>query len=206
MTNGEKIRELRHAFGLTQFEMADKTGIDAATIRKYETGKLNPKTGTLEKIARGLGIEPSILTESIMNTPRAMQRLFAIYAAYAGELKSGAEIKMELDAEKGNDEKIYVSFEKLAPFLYSWYQEYRKYQQLLANAKLINDEEVRKEYEDNVEKQFLLWMFKYPESASTNGQATPDTSDLQDTPLFGSSIMQPKKPRKPRKKKDSATE
>ncbi len=206
MTIGEKIRELRHAFGLTQAELSEKIGINSATLRKYESGQRNPKPATLEKIARGLGIEPSILTESILNTPRAMQRLFAIYAAYAGELKSGAEIKMELDAEKGNDEKIYVSFEKLAPFLYSWYQEYRKYQQLLANAKLINDEEVRKEYEDNVEKQFLLWMLKYPESASTDGRTAPDAQELQDTPVFASSIMQPKKPRKPRRKKDTATE
>ena len=56
MTVGEKIAEERKYSGMTQKELGEKTGIDPSTIRKYESGRLNPKIGTLRKIADALGV------------------------------------------------------------------------------------------------------------------------------------------------------
>lgn len=56
MTTAEKIRAARKKAGFTQKQLGDLCGIAEPTIRKYELGKLNPKRGTLEKIAKPLGV------------------------------------------------------------------------------------------------------------------------------------------------------
>ena len=56
MNIGEIIRASRIKAGLTQKELGEKTGIDGATIGKYERGILNPKFETVTKIAAVLDI------------------------------------------------------------------------------------------------------------------------------------------------------
>lgn len=56
MTVGERIYYCRIENHMTQKELGEKTGIDGATIGKYERGVLNPKIGTLRKIADALGV------------------------------------------------------------------------------------------------------------------------------------------------------
>lgn len=63
MTTGEKIREARKKYGLTQKALGEKAGIAEPTIRRYELGKLNPKIGTIQKIAAALGVEWQTLLE-----------------------------------------------------------------------------------------------------------------------------------------------
>lgn len=65
MTVGEKISEERKWAGMTQKELGEKTGIDGATIGKYERGVLNPKIETLRKIADALSCSVTDLDESI---------------------------------------------------------------------------------------------------------------------------------------------
>lgn len=72
MTIGEIIREERKKHNMTQKQLAEACGIDDATIRKYESGKLNPKAATLEKIAIGLEIKPiMLLAKKIPNNIKA---------------------------------------------------------------------------------------------------------------------------------------
>ena len=52
----QKIHECRMAAGLTQQELAEKVGLDGATIGKYERGILKPKAETVKKITDALGI------------------------------------------------------------------------------------------------------------------------------------------------------
>lgn len=52
---GGRIKHFREKRGMTQKELGEKCGIDAANIRKYESGKQNPKLSTLNKIADALG-------------------------------------------------------------------------------------------------------------------------------------------------------
>lgn len=56
MTIGEKIYYCRLENHMTQKELGEKTGIDSATIGKYERGKLNPKFETVLKIANALNL------------------------------------------------------------------------------------------------------------------------------------------------------
>lgn len=63
---------LRVARGLTQAELAEITGVGSASIRRLErdggVGMIQPRFGTVEKISKGLDIEPETYT-------RAMRRL-----------------------------------------------------------------------------------------------------------------------------------
>lgn len=61
MTIGEKIRTERILGGLTQKELGKRMGVDASTIRKYESGRLNPKLETVQKIAQALHIDIGVL-------------------------------------------------------------------------------------------------------------------------------------------------
>lgn len=56
MTVGNQIRKIRLEKGLTQREVSERCGIAEPTIRKYESGKLNPKRETLQRIARALEV------------------------------------------------------------------------------------------------------------------------------------------------------
>lgn len=65
MTVGERIYYCRIENHMTQKELGEKTGIDGATIGKYERGVLNPKIGTLRKIAEALDCKLTDLDDSI---------------------------------------------------------------------------------------------------------------------------------------------
>lgn len=54
MTTGERIRAARLSKNLTQNALGALCGIAEPTIRRYELGKLNPKPGTLQKIANAV--------------------------------------------------------------------------------------------------------------------------------------------------------
>lgn len=47
-----RIREARETAGLTQSQLADLLGINNVTLSGYETGKHDPKSETLVKIAK----------------------------------------------------------------------------------------------------------------------------------------------------------
>lgn len=166
MTAGKRIKEIRELYGITQKELGNECGIDPATIRKYETGKLNPKPATIEKIAKGLDIDPSILTESELDTTKAMIRLFSVYNSYDGVLKDGEEIKREIEADIFDDSTIYISFTALSAFLYSWHRVYRRYIDeinRIEELQTINDTE-KAELKTRALKNYQLWMSRYPDS------------------------------------------
>ena len=54
MEINEKIRYFRKQRGLSQELLAERTGINVNTIRKYEIGIRKPKVEQLKKIADGL--------------------------------------------------------------------------------------------------------------------------------------------------------
>jgi DNA-binding XRE family transcriptional regulator len=57
-----KIRELRHQKFMTMAELAQEAGVAFQTVVRVEHG--NPaKAGTIRKIAKALGVEPSELAE-----------------------------------------------------------------------------------------------------------------------------------------------
>ena len=56
MTTGEKIKYFRNMRGISQETLGQLSGINSATIKKYEYGIRNPKPDQLLKIANALGM------------------------------------------------------------------------------------------------------------------------------------------------------
>lgn len=63
MPTGIRIKEIRRNKGLTQKQLGEKCHIAESTIRRYESGNLNPKIETLQKIADALCCDIFDLTE-----------------------------------------------------------------------------------------------------------------------------------------------
>lgn len=57
MEIGHKIKELRIQEGLTQEELADKTGLSTRTIQRIENCEVGPRIYTLTAIAEALNVE-----------------------------------------------------------------------------------------------------------------------------------------------------
>jgi DNA-binding XRE family transcriptional regulator len=53
---GERLRALRSERGLTQEDLAERSGIHRVTIARLESGERLPRYPTIEALARGLGI------------------------------------------------------------------------------------------------------------------------------------------------------
>jgi DNA-binding XRE family transcriptional regulator len=61
---GNRIREHREAAGMTQVELAEKSGLPQSHISRLEGRKHSPSRATLEKIAKALGVVVSDLDPS----------------------------------------------------------------------------------------------------------------------------------------------
>jgi len=53
---GERIKQARKASGLSQRALAEKAGVSAMAISKFENGQLTPASGTLLALAEALGV------------------------------------------------------------------------------------------------------------------------------------------------------
>ena len=53
----QAMLDARKASGLTQKELADKTGIAQGDISKLENGSANPSLKTLQRLASGMGMQ-----------------------------------------------------------------------------------------------------------------------------------------------------
>ena len=61
---GERLRALRKNAGLTQQQLAEKSGFTASVIARYEAGGSLPRPQALEKLAAALGVPVSDLDGS----------------------------------------------------------------------------------------------------------------------------------------------
>ena len=59
----QAIIDARHASGLTQKELAERTGIAQGDISKLEKGNANPSLKTLKRLADGMGMTLKIAFE-----------------------------------------------------------------------------------------------------------------------------------------------
>lgn len=53
----QAMLDARKASGLTQKDLADRTGIAQADISKLENGNANPSLRTLQRLAEGMGMK-----------------------------------------------------------------------------------------------------------------------------------------------------
>lgn len=76
---GKKIRTYREFKGMNQVQLAEASGINVGTIRKYELGLRNPKPDQLKKIASALGLNVSVFLDfNIETVGDVLSLLFAI--------------------------------------------------------------------------------------------------------------------------------
>lgn len=57
MTTGERIKEARIKFGLTQKELGERLGLSYQAVAQWENNLRNPKPETLTRIANAIGID-----------------------------------------------------------------------------------------------------------------------------------------------------
>ena len=80
------IRSLRRAAGMTQTELAKAGGTSQPTIAAYEAATKSPTVGTVERLARGVGLEAHVSFHPPLT--REDRRSLAIHAAIALKLQS----------------------------------------------------------------------------------------------------------------------
>jgi len=66
---GARLRELRTAAGLTQRELAARSGTSSAAISNFEAGNNAPTLGTLVRLADALECDVTTLVE-VLDRPR----------------------------------------------------------------------------------------------------------------------------------------
>jgi transcriptional regulator with XRE-family HTH domain len=62
-TLGRRLRERRSELGISQKEFAERLGLQRSYVGALERGERNPTLQSLEKLAAGLGVDPSDLLE-----------------------------------------------------------------------------------------------------------------------------------------------
>lgn len=58
---GKRVREYRQKYGMTQFELAEKLGIDDKHLSRIELGKNMPQAAIIAKLSEVFNVEPKIL-------------------------------------------------------------------------------------------------------------------------------------------------
>ena len=68
-TMGERLRASRGRFGWTQRDLAARTGVGLATIRRVEQEAMEPRMGTTRKLASALGVAEGWLAYGVGDGP-----------------------------------------------------------------------------------------------------------------------------------------
>ena len=88
-TTGEKIRERRTHLGLTQTELANKSGVTLRTITKYEKQGVMPRGRNLRELAKVLGVsEVYLANEEIEDETYGLEEapyIDSVRAAYGAQ-------------------------------------------------------------------------------------------------------------------------
>ena len=144
MDVGKKIKKFRTAQGLSQKELAQRSGMREPAIRNYELGNRTPSDKQLEKIAGALGVSIYAISDpNLENYYGMMHALFYLEDEYC-------IIPKEIDGQ------IYLSVENkntvstsVSNMLRSWNSEFEK---------LKSGEITKEEYD--------IWRYSYPRTTA----------------------------------------
>ena len=62
---GARLRAVRESASLSQMELSRRSGIAQESLSRIETGRRDPRLGTLQRLARGLGLSLNQLMERL---------------------------------------------------------------------------------------------------------------------------------------------
>lgn len=131
--------------------MANLSGINVGTIRKYELGIRNPKPEQLEKIAVALGLNVSVFLDfNIETVGDVLSLLFAI------------DESVNLSLTEIADQRISLTFDNpmMQDFFKKWCQFKNVYEKEKAEILDINDEEKRQEELEKLENVHEEWKLR----------------------------------------------
>lgn len=102
MSLGKNIQTIRKQRGLTQADLAVKTGIARGSLAQYEAGTRNPKIETLDKIAHALNVEVwDLYGETIwQQTARALRNTNTLPEVTAGYIQNIANNALRSSEKK----------------------------------------------------------------------------------------------------------
>lgn len=61
---GTNLREARERLGLTQEQVAQRSGVHATEVSRIEAGKRDPQVSTVERLANAVEVKPGQLLEA----------------------------------------------------------------------------------------------------------------------------------------------
>jgi transcriptional regulator with XRE-family HTH domain len=60
---GTNLREARERLGLTQEQVADRSGVHSTEVSRIEAGKRDPQVSTLRRLAAAVEVKPGQLLD-----------------------------------------------------------------------------------------------------------------------------------------------
>ena len=72
---GERLRTTRERVGMTQQQLADRSGFHVVSVSNWENGVKSPKLNTLERLADALGVNVS----ELMNGENKENKVLRLY-------------------------------------------------------------------------------------------------------------------------------
>lgn len=116
MSVAKNIRRIRKEKHMTQKQLGNLCNIDEANIRKYELGKVNPKIGTAEKIAKALGVSVLELLDLNIDELTLVQngkKMNAFASQQKANDPDGVNVGTEKDSDNREKLELYENFQKL---------------------------------------------------------------------------------------------
>ena len=148
---GKKIRAYREFRGYSQIQLAELSGINVGTIRKYELGIRNPKPDQLEKIATALGLNVSVFLDfNIETVGDVLSLLFSI------------DDSVNLSLAETPDQKVSLTFDNptMQDFFRKWCQFKNVYEKEKAEILAIENEDKRQEELDKLNATQEEWKLR----------------------------------------------
>ena len=148
---GKKIRAFREFREYSQIQLAELSGINVGTIRKYELEIRNPKPDQLEKIATALGLNVSVFLDfNIETVGDVLSILFAI------------DDSVNLSLSETSDQNIAMTFDNptMQDFFKKWCQFKNVYEKEKAEILAIEDEDKRQEELDKLNATQEEWKLR----------------------------------------------
>ena len=148
---GKKIRAFREFRGYSQIQLAELSGINVGTIRKYELGIRNPKPDQLEKIATALGLNVSVFLDfNIETVGDVLSLLFSI------------DDSVNLSLAETPDQKVSLTFDNptMQDFFRKWCQFKNVHEKEKAEILAIENEDKRQEELDKLNATQDEWKLR----------------------------------------------
>lgn len=116
MSIPENIKKIRKEKGLTQKELGKLCGMADSAIRRYESGRANPKIKTLIKLAEALNCEVSdideniVITHHVLHPPKLTPEEIELY-------KKDAEARELIEKRASGDDITAEELQKISDYI-----------------------------------------------------------------------------------------